>query len=67
MAWISKELLEEEWEKYSGLKNFLKSKETSFGYDMDLKYAFKDDTLLVLNDRDAYNQIKSNHTKDLKT
>ena len=35
MVMISLQLLESEWEKYNGFKNFLKYKPTSFGDDMD--------------------------------
>jgi hypothetical protein len=66
MAKLSLELLEDEWIKYSGLKNFLKFKDTSFGYDMNYKYSFDDDTLLKLGDHDAYDHMKKNHAMKIE-
>tara|TARA_R110000851_G_scaffold19429_1_gene59825 strand:+ start:6955 stop:7164 length:210 start_codon:yes stop_codon:yes gene_type:complete len=69
MSKISFELLESEWIKYNGYKNFLKFKEKSFGDDINQKFLFKDDKLLELNDYDAYNYVKENYTiktKDMK-
>ena len=66
MAQISPKLFEKEWETYNGLKNFLMDKKTSFGDDMNQKYRFKDDKLLQLNDRDAYEHIKSNYVIEIK-
>jgi hypothetical protein len=66
MAQISPQLLEREWETYNGLKNFLKTKETSFGFDMNQKYKFKDDSLLKLNDYDSYDRIKSNYVIEIE-
>jgi len=65
MAQISKELLESEWETYMGLKNFLKTKEASFGYDMNSKYGFKNKSLKEMEDRDAYNEIKMKHAVNI--
>jgi hypothetical protein len=63
MAKISPQLLEDEWETYNGFKNFLgDKKELSFGDEMNQKYVFKDDKLLKLSDRDAYNHIKEKYT-----
>ena len=66
MAQISPQLLEKEWETYNGLKNFLKSKETSFGFDMNQKYRFKDDELLKLNDYDSYDHIKLKYVIEIE-
>lgn len=66
MAQISPQLLESDWETYNGFKNFLKNKETSFGDDMNSKYAFNDDKLLELADYDAYDYIKEHYTLNIK-
>ena len=67
MAQISPQLLEDNWETYTGFKNLLGDrKELSFGDEMNQKYAFKDDKLLELNDRDAYEYIKKNHIMNMK-
>tara|TARA_B100000497_G_C7607082_1_gene364570 strand:+ start:895 stop:1095 length:201 start_codon:yes stop_codon:yes gene_type:complete len=62
MSKISPQLLENDWETYTGFKNFLgDKKELSFGDEMNSKYSFKDDKLLELSDRDAYDYIKQKH------
>ena len=66
MSLISPSLFEEEWITYNGFKNFLKNKETSFGDDMNQKYAFNDDELLKLSDDDAYAYIKENYVIEPK-
>jgi len=73
MAQISSQLLEYEWETYNGIKLFLgedfkgqPKKSTSFGQDMDKKYAFEDEKLLVLSDDDAYKHIKANYVIELE-
>jgi len=66
MVMISLQLLESEWEKYNGLKNFLKYKPTSFGDDMNQAFMFKDDKLLELNDYNAYAYIKENYIINTK-
>ena len=67
MAQISPQLLEDNWETYTGFKNLLgDKKELSFGDETNQKYVFKDDKLLELGDRDAYDYIKKIHTIDIK-
>ena len=57
MPQISPQLLDTEYETYLGLKHFLKNKQSSFGEDMNSKYAWENDELLKLNDKDAYDHI----------
>ena len=57
MSKISFELLESEWIKYNGYKNFLKFKEKSFGDDINQKFLFKDDKLLKIKIKFLMTQI----------
>ena len=54
---LTHETLEREWEKYSGLKNFLKYKPTSFGFDLNDKYKLSNN-LIHLDDRDLYDKLR---------
>ena len=61
MPQISPQLLDTEYETYLGLKYFIKNKQNSFGADMNRKYAWNDDELLKLSDKDAYEHISSTY------
>lgn len=65
MAQISPELLEQEYQKYIGFKNFLKHKNNHFWSEMNFKYKFTSDEQPERNDEESYEFIKNNFTKSL--
>lgn len=65
MARISPELLQADYEKYMGMKYFLKHKENNFWSEMNFKYKFTKEEQPDRDDHAAYLFIKENYTKEI--
>lgn len=65
MAFISTELLDEEWTKYKKIQSLLLTNEEIFGEFMLEKYMFEKDSVIHgMPDKEVYKYIQSNYIKD---